>query len=763
MAEVGNLIIKIIGDNKGLTTALDQSSKDVSKFSSGAGKFAKGAAIGLAATATAAIGAGTALFKVGESFDEAYDTIRIGTGATGEQLAALEGDMREVAKVVPADFGTIGTAIADLNTRLGLTGKPLQDMTTQMVNLANITETDVSSVIQEATRLFGNWQIAAKDQASSLDFLFKVSQNTGIGVDKLTQSMTSSGVELRTLGFDFETSAAMLGMWEKEGVNAETAISSLKIGLRKIVQEEGVSAPEAFAQIVDSIKNAGSASEAAALGVEYFGRGGATMAEAIRTGKLEVDDLVKTLEGSDETINKAAEDTWDFAEQFKMFKNNVMTAIEPLAKTIFGMAGDFMKIIGDKLIPKIAELAESFAPLIEKVMEFIPVLLEGLIPVLTQIMDAILPIFESLLSVFVDKLLPPLMTVITTFVDTILPPLSDILLRLIDTVVIPLLGFIGDIVNVLLPPFIEIIGILMEMFAPIADVLGTLVQMILPPLTTIITLLAQTILPPLIALLKASVPLITLMLELFAGLVGSILPPLVEIISKLITVALKPLTSAIEWLSGTVIPTIMGIFENWKTSLDGFRNFMVGIKDSIVQIWTNVKDFFSGIWDNILAKVNTFKEGFLGVWNGIKNGIKASINAIIGFLNGLIGAMERAVNWIISGLNRIHFEIPDWVPDIGGREFGINLKEVSFGRVPTLAEGGFIERGGFAIVGERGPELVGLPSGAFVSPFFNRLDVSGRITIDIAGEGIEHLDSDFISDVVSERLIDSLKQEVFRR
>ncbi|MFA6712079.1 MAG: hypothetical protein WCS33_05180, partial [Candidatus Caldatribacteriota bacterium] len=121
MAEVGNLIIKIIGDNKGLTTALDQSSKDVSKFSSGAGKFAKGAAIGLAATATAAIGAGTALFKVGESFDEAYDTIRIGTGATGEQLAALEGDMREVAKVVPADFGTIGTAIADLNTRLGLT------------------------------------------------------------------------------------------------------------------------------------------------------------------------------------------------------------------------------------------------------------------------------------------------------------------------------------------------------------------------------------------------------------------------------------------------------------------------------------------------------------------------------------------------------------------------------------------------------------------------------------------------------------------
>lgn len=763
MAEVGNLIIKIIGDNKGLTTALDQSSKDVSKFSSGAGKFAKGAAIGLAATATAAIGAGTALFKVGESFDEAYDTIRIGTGATGEQLAALEGDMREVAKVVPADFGTIGTAIADLNTRLGLTGKPLQDMTTQMVNLANITETDVSSVIQEATRLFGNWQIAAKDQASSLDFLFKVSQNTGIGVDKLTQSMTSSGVELRTLGFDFETSAAMLGMWEKEGVNAETAISSLKIGLRKIVQEEGVSAPEAFAQIVDSIKNAGSASEAAALGVEYFGRGGATMAEAIRTGKLEVDDLVKTLEGSDETINKAAEDTWDFAEQFKMLKNSIMVAIEPLAKTIFGIAGDFIKVLGDKIIPKIAELAESFAPLIEKIMEFIPVLMDGLIPVLTNIMDAILPVVESILSVFVDELLPPLMEVLNTFVNTILPPLSEILVKLIDTVIVPLMAFFGDIIEILLPPLMEILGVILELLTPIVDILGTVIQTILPPLAELITMLIDTILPPFLGLFEALIPILVPLLELFAKLLEFILPPLIEVISTLIEIALKPLTAVIEWLSGTVIPTIMGIFENWKTSLDGFRNFMVGIKDSIVQIWTNVKDFFSGIWDNILAEVNTFKEGFLGVWNGIKNGIKASINAIIGFLNGLIGGMERAVNWIISGLNRIHFEIPDWVPEIGGREFGINLKEVSFGRIPTLAEGGFIERGGFAVVGERGPELVGLPSGAFVSPFFNRLDVSGRITIDIAGEGIEHLDSDFISDVVSERLIDSLKQEVFRR
>ncbi|GAG86548.1 unnamed protein product, partial [marine sediment metagenome] len=92
----------------------------------------------------------------------------------------------------------VSTAIAELNTRLGLSGKPLQAMAKQMLNLARITETDINAVIRTSTRLFGDWDVAVEDQAQTLDYLFKVSQSTGVGIDKLSD-MASMNLFTRTI------------------------------------------------------------------------------------------------------------------------------------------------------------------------------------------------------------------------------------------------------------------------------------------------------------------------------------------------------------------------------------------------------------------------------------------------------------------------------------------------------------------------------------------------------------------------------------
>ena len=49
------------------------------------------------------------------------------------------------------------------------------------------------------------------------------------------------------------------------------------------------------------------------------------------------------------------------------------------------------------------------------------------------------------------------------------------------------------------------------------------------------------------------------------------------------------------------------------------------------------------------------------------------------------------------------------VGKIGGSSFGVP-------QIPYLARGGLITRGGFAIVGDAGPEMVSLPAGAGVHP-----------------------------------------------
>jgi hypothetical protein len=72
---------------------------------------------------------------------------------------------------------------------------------------------------------------------------------------------------------------------------------------------------------------------------------------------------------------------------------------------------------------------------------------------------------------------------------------------------------------------------------------------------------------------------------------------------------------------------------------------------------------------------------------------------------------------MIDGLNSISFDIPDWVPELGGRSFGLNMSHI--GKVPYLANGGILSQGS-AIVGEAGAELLTMSGGrAIVQPLTN--------------------------------------------
>ena len=61
----------------------------------------------------------------------------------------------------------------------------------------------------------------------------------------------------------------------------------------------------------------------------------------------------------------------------------------------------------------------------------------------------------------------------------------------------------------------------------------------------------------------------------------------------------------------------------------------------------------------------------------------------------------RGINSLIRGANRIKFDVPDWVPGLGGKTFGFNITEI-----PLLAKGGVISHPTQAIIGEAGTEAV---------------------------------------------------------
>lgn len=334
-ANASTVKVTFLGD----ATKLAASSKAAGASIAGFGAKAK---VALLATGAAAAAIGVGIVKLGASFDDAYDTIRVGTGATGKDLDKLKGSFKNVVSSVPTDFGKASTAIADLNTRTGLTGKPLEKLSKQMLEMTRLTGGDLSGNIAGVTRVFGDWSISTGKQSDTMDYLFKVSQSTGIGIESLSSKVVQFGAPLRQLGFDFETSAAMLGKWEKEGVNTEAVLAGMKIGLGKL-SKAGKEPVKALADVSAAIKGAGTAGEANRIAIETFGqRAGPDMAAAIREGRFDLDELMATLKASPETIMGAAKSTESFGEKWQVFKNKVLVGLEPLASRAFTAIGNGM-------------------------------------------------------------------------------------------------------------------------------------------------------------------------------------------------------------------------------------------------------------------------------------------------------------------------------------------------------------------------------------------------------------------------------------
>ena len=360
---IGSMSIKITGDISDFNKSIASVQKQLNASTKGLQTVARSmSTVGMGMTKgitlpIIAIGAG--LLKLGKDFDNAYDTIRAGTGATGDALDGLKTDFREIAKVAPSSFKDIGAVVADLNTRLGLTGKPLQDLSVQMLNFARITKTDINTLIPAATRVFGDWQIATDKQGKAMDTLFKVSQSTGIGVDRLSEKVVQLGAPLRNLGYSFEEATALMGKWEKEGVNTETVFSGLRQALRVFAKEGVTDTHAALMGLIEQMKNAGTTGEAATIGMDYFGKGLNDVADAARGGKFDIDELIKSVGDGTDTINAVSAATMDWKEKLILLRNNIGISLEPLAMKVFDSIGKGV----DKVTPKIEALAKWFGNL----------------------------------------------------------------------------------------------------------------------------------------------------------------------------------------------------------------------------------------------------------------------------------------------------------------------------------------------------------------------------------------------------------------
>ena len=113
--------------------------------------------------------------------------------------------------------------------------------------------------------------------------------------------------------------------------------------------------------------------------------------------------------------------------------------------------------------------------------------------------------------------------------------------------------------------------------------------------------------------------------------------------------------------------------------------------NGIKKTFTGIIDFITGIFTGNWRKAwEGIKDIFSGVMNTLEAVAKAPINAVIGAFNGLISGLEEGLNHVIDMLNEIEFDVPDWIPGIGGKSFDIDIPKVKAPKIPYLATGAVI-------------------------------------------------------------------------
>lgn len=163
------------------------------------------------------------------------------------------------------------------------------------------------------------------------------------------------------------------------------------------------------------------------------------------------------------------------------------------------------------------------------------------------------------------------------------------------------------------------------------------------------------------------------------------------------------LASPVTWIVLGIVAAIAALIaiivlcvQHWDT----IKAAAVSAVEWIVNAWGTVSTWLN---ETVIQPIANF---FANLWNGIKLGIDGMIsfftngfNALVGIVKAPINAVVSIINGAIDGINSIGFDIPDWVPIIGGKKFSVNIP-----KLPTFATGGFTN--GVSIAGEAGTEAI---------------------------------------------------------
>lgn len=316
--------------------------------------------------------------------------------------------------------------------------------------------------------------------------------------------------------------------------------------------------------------------------------------------------------------------------------------LKPAIDTLFASLEPVTTVILEALTTLLPPIAEIFTELVMQVTPVLVAIITELVPIITEVVMKILPLFmkiikslEPIFTAIIEDVLP----VIVHLIDALLPLLEG-LITLIGSILGPILEALGPVLKIIFTK----IDVIITLLAPLFDIIGTICDLL------------ASILEP---ILEALTPL----LEMIASLV-EMLGSRVNITGGQFKVVADIFKIVAGILKGTIVPVIEFVCK----VIEVFCNVVKMLGNVFRTVFDAIADFFKGLWEKI----------------------KIPINKIIGGFESMVNFVIKGLNWMIGALNKLSFDVPDWVPSIGGKKFGFNIREINEVKIPKLAQGAVI-------------------------------------------------------------------------
>lgn len=167
------------------------------------------------------------------------------------------------------------------------------------------------------------------------------------------------------------------------------------------------------------------------------------------------------------------------------------------------------------------------------------------------------------------------------------------------------------------------------------------------------------------------------------------------------------ISAAISAIKSAIANFLGKIKSAWSTSWNGIKS-VVGtilgkISATIFTSLTVIKTFWNSIWRGL-------KNTTTSIFNGIWRVIRGVINSILGGIESMANGVVDGINTVIKAMNNLSFDIPKWIPGIGGNSFGFDIPKLSRVSIPRLATGTVVppNKEFLAVLGDnkKEPEIV---------------------------------------------------------